>query len=250
MSHRVIFLGSRPIGYRCLKHLLDHQEAYNITVTGVLTNNTSQLGEADLGALAQVHGVPVLSGLKALLEQSCDYLISVQYHKILRRQHLAVAQKMPINLHMAPLPEYRGSNQFAFALIDGRTTFGTTLHLMDEGIDSGAILAERRFPIPPHCFIKELYDRTVAASFELFETEIGPILAGERPPIDQATLIPERGTATYYRKDIETIKKIDFDWPAEKIERHLRATSMPGFPPPYAEINGVKVSLVVDQNQT
>lgn len=247
MANKVVFLGSKPIGYFCLEHLLKQQQAYNIEVVGVLTNNTNRLGKADLTQLAAAYEVPVLPDLEALLQLEVDILISVQYHQILKGKHLAVAKKQAINLHMAPLPEYRGCNQFTFAIIDDQKEFGTTLHIMNEGIDSGDILAEQRFAIPPNCFVKELYELTFEASCSLFENKIGEVLTGNCPPIPQADLMGERSCSIHYRKEIAAAKKIDLNWDEAKIWRHVRATSMPGFPPPYAEINGVKLNITIEQ---
>ena len=247
MPSQVLFLGSKPIGYFCLEHLLQHQVVYDIELVGILTNNTNRMGQADLTALAAQYQVPVLNSLQELEGMTCDYLISVQYHQILKKRHLAIAKRQAINLHMAPLPEYRGCNQFTFALIDGKAEFGTTLHVMDEGIDSGDILAERRFAIPVDCFVDELYQLTLDASKALFADKIGTIFSGEAVPVPQASLLDQRTTSTHYRKEIAQAKKIDLNWAAEKIRRHERATSMPGFEPPYAEINGTKLNITIER---
>lgn len=247
MANKVVFLGSKPIGYFCLEHLLQQQEAYNIEVVAVLTNNTNRMGKADLTQLANAYQVPVLTSLEALLQLEVDFLISVQYHQILKAKHLEIAKKQAINLHMAPLPEYRGCNQFTFAIIDGKEEFGTTLHIMNEGIDSGDILAEKRFAIPTDCFVKELYELTFEASCQLFEEKIGAVLLEQCMPIPQASLLNKRTCSIHYRKEIAAAKKIDLNWDADKIWRHVRATSMPGFPPPYAEINGVKLNITLEK---
>ncbi|MBK8684503.1 MAG: hypothetical protein IPN26_05660 [Bacteroidetes bacterium] len=78
-----------------------------------------------------------------------DFLISVQYHQILNERHIQKARTLAINLHMAPLPEYRGCNQFSFAILDQYPEFGTTLHVMDERIDHGDILFEKDSPYLP-----------------------------------------------------------------------------------------------------
>jgi hypothetical protein len=44
---------------------------------------------------------------------------------------------------------------------------------------------------------------------------------------------------------MDDIKVIDFSWDREKIERHIRATSMPGFPPPYCIVAEKKVNIDV-----
>lgn len=247
MANKVIFLGSKPIGYFCLEQLLQNQNLYNIDVIGVLTNNTNRMGSANLGELAKQYNVTVLESLSEILSMECDFLISVQYHEILRKQHLSITSKMAINLHMAPLPEYRGCNQFTFAIIDGKEEFGTTLHVMDEGIDSGAILAEQRFPIPVDCFVDQLYELTLEASKELFKSKIGTILLGNCTPIPQEQFFNKRSSSIHYRKEIVGVKKIDLNWDEDKIWKHVRGTSMPGFDPPYAEINGVKLNITIER---
>ena len=133
---------------------------------------------------------------------------------------------------MASLPEYRGCNQFSFAIIDKAETFGTTLHQLEVGIDSGAILAEKRFPIPKGCWVQDLYQLTLAASRQLFAENIAAILKGNYTPVPQNELIEERGTSYHFRHEINDVKQIDLNWSAEKIERHIRATYFPPFEPP------------------
>jgi methionyl-tRNA formyltransferase len=246
MKNKLVFLGSKPIGFFCLNHLLKNQDLYNIEIAAVLTNNTNRLGKADLGTLASEYNIPVFDSLGELSAVDCDFMLSVQYHQILKKKHLDVAQKMAINLHMAPLPEYRGCNQFTFAIIDGKKEFGTTLHIMNEGIDSGDILAEKRFPIPKNCFVKDLYELTLEASCQMFEEKIGAILLEKVSPISQEELMDVRTCSIHYRKEITEAKKIDLNWTQDKIWKYIRATSMPGFPPPYAEINGIKLNLSIE----
>lgn len=247
MKNKVLFLGSKPIGHHCLKHLIEFQKKYNIEIIGVLTNNTNRLGQADLTALCQENNIKLLFDINDILNLDCDFLISVQYHEILKKEHIQVAKKAAINLHMAPLPEYRGCNQFTFAIIDDKNEFGTTLHMMDEGIDSGDILAESRFEIPKNCFVQELYDLTYKASCELFDKHISNIFQEVYKPIPQSHYLNSRTSSIHYRKDINEAKTIDLNWDKEKIWRHIRATSMPGFTPPYAIINDKKLNLIIEE---
>jgi len=242
------FLGSKEIGTYCLDHLLRHGDTYEIDVVAVMSNGR-QLGteKTSVLSLAQSHNIPILSELDDLLElPSLDFIVSVQYHEILRHRHIEKAEKLAINLHMAPLPEYRGSNQFSFAILHNRKEFGTTLHQLEPGVDDGAIIAERRFNIPVEATAKTLYERTLHESKMLFDEQIGRILGGRFTLIPQHFLVEERGTEFHYRKEIEQIKQIDLSWPEEKIDRHIRATWFPPFEPPYAMRNGEKISLTPD----
>lgn len=237
---RVVFLGSKPIGYHCFKYLIGVQESLDIEIIGLLTQNRKEFtGESNLEALAQDHNIPVLASLDNLPE--CDILYSVQYHQILKAAHIAQAKEIAVNLHMAPLPEYRGSNQFSFAIIDGKEEFGTTIHKMDPRIDHGAILFQKRFEIPAKCWVNQLYDLTYNASIRLFQQTLAHIIKGNFRMVPQKDLVASKGTSLHYRHEIVDLKRIDLDWDAEKINRHIRATTMPGFEPPYCEVADQKI---------
>lgn len=241
---RVVFLGSKPIGYECFAWLINKREELNIEITGLLTRIRKEFGDGhDLAQLAANHHIPVLSDLSLLPE--CDILYSVQYHQIIRQEHIDKATQAAVNLHMAPLPEYRGSNQFSFAIIENKKEFGTTIHLIDTRIDHGDILFQKRFPIPENCWVGDLYELTFNASVKLFRQTLPHIIAGNYKPVPQASLIHKYGTSLHYRSEMEQIKIIDPAWDAEKQERYIRATSMPGFEPPYYLINGRKVPAVI-----
>ncbi len=235
----ILFLGSKPIGYRCLEHLIAQQDVLRLRIRGVLTQTRSEFGSHDLAALAREAGIPVFSSEDEL--PACDILYSVQHHRILKQKHIDLASRISVNLHMAPLPEYRGCNQFSFAILDGRAEFGATIHRIDARIDHGDILFEKRFPVPTDCWVAELYELTEAASLDLFRESLPHLIAGQYSMTPQRALEASRGTSIHYRADIAGIKAIDLGWPAEKIGRHIRASSMPGFEPPYAIVAGKKV---------
>lgn len=237
---RVIFLGSKPIGYDCFQYLVAQQEQLGVQVTGLLTQNRSEFeGNSDLKQIATAHHIPLINSLDELPE--CDILYSVQYHQILKAEHIAKAKQIAVNLHMAPLPEYRGSNQFSFAIIDGKEEFGTTIHQMDSRIDHGDILFQKRFDIPKKCWVSQLYDLTYNASIKLFRQTLAHVISGNFRPVPQQDLIPSKGTSLHYRHEIVDIKRIDLEWDEEKIKRHIRATMMPGFEPPYCEVADQKI---------
>lgn len=236
----LIFLGSKPIGYRCLEYLIEQQDQLGLHIVGLLTNDNPTFNPSlSLIKLANSHQIPVIDTLDDMPQ--VDILYSVQYHEILKPQHIANASHYALNLHMAPLPEYRGCNQFSFAILDGKKEFGTTIHLMDKGIDHGDILAEKRFDIPPHCWVQDLYTLTESHSLNLFKESLADIVQGKLKAVSQESLIALRGTSIHYRKEMNEIKQIQLDWDEEKISRHIRASFMPGFEPPFTMIDGQKV---------
>lgn len=245
---KIYFLGSKEVGASCFNYLVSNRERLGIEIAGVLTNDRSLLksDEKDsVKSIAVKNEIPLIASLESLLELPLtDLLISVQYHEILTQKHIDKAS-FAINLHMAPLPEYRGCNQFTFALLDDAKEFGTTLHKLEAGIDSGPILFEKRFEIPQNCFVQELYQLTFDASIELFENSIESILSGNFQLVEQQSLLEQRKASFHLRKEINDVKVIDLSWPKEKIERHIRATWFPPFEPPFTWLDGKKIYFTV-----
>jgi len=210
----------------------------DIDLVGVLTNNKGE----KIKNYCFNNDIPLLSNLNEYLGLSqVDIAISVQYHEILKKKHISKAKDIIINLHMAPLPEYRGCNQFTFAIINGDKIFGTTIHKLEEGIDSGAIIFEKRFTIPVDCWVDDLYKITYNKTIELFKESLPYLISANYELKPQESYFNQRKTSFHYRKEIEEVKKINLNWNKDKIKRYIRATYMPGFAPPYFLINNQKI---------
>ena len=107
-------MGTKEIGASCLSHLINSQQELETDIIGVLTNDR-KLGSDELSVsqLAVQNGINILNNLKEFLAlDDVDIVISVQYHEILKKIHLEKAKLLNVNLHMAPLPEYRGVTNF------------------------------------------------------------------------------------------------------------------------------------------
>lgn len=244
----LVFLGTREIGAGCLQHLLEQRSKLGFEVSGVLTDDerVSDLVPT-VGQLAERAGIRRIGGLEqyAALDDDIDIAISVQYHEILGPPALRKAREITVNYHMAPLPEYRGCNQFSFAIVHADQEFGTTLHRMSEAVDAGEIIAERRFEIPAGCFVDELYRMTCEQTLRLFRDTLPRLVDGHYELVPQEKLIQAgRQCSRHLRREIDDLKRIELDWEAERIERHVRATCMPGFPPPYCMIGGRRFDLI------
>ncbi len=245
MATRIVFLGSKPIGYQCLQFLLDKRAELDIEVLALGTQQRKEFGgDSDLTALAAQYDIPLLHTLDEMPE--CDIIYSVQYHELLQKEHIEKAKNIAVNLHLAPLPEYRGCNQFSFAIMDGAAEFGVSLHAIDVQIDHGDLLFEQRFSIPEHCWVNDLYELTFSAAVALFRDSLAPLLEGNYKRISQAELRKTRPTSLHFRKEIQGLKHIDLTSDAAVIEKTIRATYMPGFEPPYTLIGGKKVYFKVD----
>jgi methionyl-tRNA formyltransferase len=246
--NKIAFLGSKEVGYSALNYLIKNAVNLDVELVAVLSNDR-KLNSTDKSViqLAKSHHIPILQTADELIQISeIDFLISVQYHEILNQKHIDCAKKLAINLHMAPLPEYRGCNQFSFAIIDDAKEFGTTLHVLESGIDSGDILFESRFPIAEDETIPTLHQKTTSKSITLFEDTISDILTGNYTAKSQKSFYNIRPHNFHLRSEINDIKIIDLSWDEDKIDRYVRATYFPPFPSPYAVIDGEKVAFTLN----
>lgn len=248
---KVLFLGSKPIGYNCLKYLFKSSKNLNIEIIGVLSNENLRFNsELSIVDFCNQNAITFIDDLDAICELDIDILISVQYHQILKSNHINCAKEIAVNLHMAPLPEYRGCNQFSFAIYNKSKVFGATLHRLEAGIDSGDIIFESRFDLPPDWSVKRLYDETEQQSFLLFKNNVHKLIKGDYTLHSQSSYLNVRDSNIYYRKDIRKLKSISLDATSDEIISKVNATAMPGFEPPFVLHNNKKYYIIPEEIYT
>jgi methionyl-tRNA formyltransferase len=176
-----------------------------------------------------------------------DIGLSVRFHEILRQQHLDRFRLGVVNLHGAPLPDMRGSMCDAAAIIEGRTEFGTSLHWMDTGIDTGPILAVRRFPIEPDDTVYELFEQSNSLGFQLIQETLISIVEGNLQGISQHTYIEQSGipVKTYYAKEVLKYKRLSAGLSEEELWNLTRAFQFPGHDPAHIQTDKGKIILTV-----
>ena len=246
---RIYYLGTKELGLECLKYLHQNADTFGIAISGVLTNSRTIKNSSNysISSYCFDNHIKQIKDLNDLLvHENADFLFSIQYHEILKAEHIRKAERIAINLHMAPLPEYRGCNQFSFAIIDKANIFGTTIHRLEEGIDNGDILFEDRFPIHNKIFVKELHELTLAKSIYLFKNHLPDIIEGKYKLKSQEELKSHRNCSFHLRKEIGDLRKIDALWDIEKQKRFFRATYFPPFPPPVLVSNNNETELSME----
>lgn len=140
-----------------------------------------------LSAILRRHGVPELrleenvnapASLSAIAALRPDLLVSVAGNQIFRGPLIALAPKGCLNLHSALLPKYRGLMPTFWALKNGEKETGVSVFLVDEGIDSGPIVVQRRVPIDTDR-LEELIRRIKVIGMEAVWEAVESIRAGK-----------------------------------------------------------------------
>ncbi|MBW2261183.1 MAG: methionyl-tRNA formyltransferase [Deltaproteobacteria bacterium] len=145
------------------------------------------------------------------------------FGRLLPRAILDIPQMGCVNLHASLLPRHRGAAPVQWAILSGDEETGLCLMRMDEGMDTGPVIASTTMPLGQNETAGELSERLAMASGAFIASELPRYISGELEPVAQ------EGEATLAPRLSKTDGLIDWTAPAEQVVRHVRAmTPWPG----------------------
>ena len=153
-----------------------------------------------------------------------DVLVVAAYGRLLPKPVLDAAPGGCLNLHPSLLPKYRGPSPVATAIRDGIESTGVTLMLLDEGMDSGPMIAQREYPIAPTDTAGSLTTELFRVGADLLLENLDGWVRGD------ITAVPQGDDAATFTQKLERSDgEADWSLPAGQLERHHRAyTPWPG----------------------
>ncbi len=232
---RIVFMGTPEFAVPTLQALHDHGPALGWAVTAVVTQpdrpagRGKQLVAGPVKQLAQHLDLPVQQpislrkqpdALPNLAALAPDLLVVAAYGLILPKAVLELPTFGCINVHASLLPAYRGASPIAAAILDGSAATGVSIMLMDEGMDTGPVLAQAMQSIRTGETTASLSERLATQGAALLLDTLPRWLAGEIAPIPQAQLPGEPSICRLIKKEQGAI---DWTQPAAVIERMTRA---------------------------
>tara|TARA_Y100001970_G_scaffold212330_1_gene259302 strand:+ start:15766 stop:16401 length:636 start_codon:yes stop_codon:yes gene_type:complete len=116
---------------------------------------------------------------KALVKADIELVVLSGYMRILTPNFVRRWKGRLVNIHPSLLPKYPGAHAHRDALADGATISGCTIHLVDEGVDSGMILAQREVPVLAEDTEFDLQERIKKVEHSLYPEVLDKIAAGE-----------------------------------------------------------------------
>jgi methionyl-tRNA formyltransferase len=241
---RVLFLGSHLRCGECLRYFVENIP--NADVVGLVLNK-SDAGDYDHTALktqVEKYNIPVIP-IEGVASLRYDLGISILYDRKLPTEIVDQPPRGLVNIHLGPLPRFRGVNCIYHAIrrarSDNNWVFGITLHYIDHGLDTGPIIDAIDIPMLPHDTAYDLYMRATEKILALFSRNIGRLVSSRvRVP---AT--PQIGPSYYFkRSDMEL--EVDLNSSPEQIYDAIRALTFPGKSKPFALIGGRKIHLSLD----
>jgi methionyl-tRNA formyltransferase len=153
--------------------------------------------------IPQLRGIPVDSlsdpncaaGLEFVQSFAPDLIVTIRYGAILKAPVIAVPKQGVLNLHSGILPAYRGILATFRAMLNQETEIGCTLHyIRDVGIDTGDIVAIRRYPLQREQSLLRNILSLYPAGIEMLCTALQALEHGG----ELSSSVQQRGEGTYY----------------------------------------------------
>jgi methionyl-tRNA formyltransferase len=225
---RIVFMGAPQFAVPALERLISGEH----NLVAVYTQPDRPAGRGRLPSFPPIkrtaleHGLEVrqvarfaeADAVASLTELSPDVIVVAAFGQILPRRVLDVPPFGCINLHPSLLPRHRGPTPIPSSILAGDEWTGVSIMLLDEGVDSGPILAQRRVLITPQDTTDSLTDKLSQVSAQLMDETLPRWLSRSLTP----QLQPEEG-ATFTKLISKGDGNIDWQSPAVHIERMVRA---------------------------
>jgi len=229
---RIVYMGTPEFATGPLKALIEggYDIAAIVTVPDKpsgrgLKMNYSAVKEYVLASGLQI---PILQPEKmkdpdfitALEEINADLFVVVAF-RILPKAVWSMPRLGTFNLHASLLPKYRGAAPINWAIINGETETGVTTFLLDEDIDTGAILFQEKTPILPEDNIGTLYDRLMEIGSSLVLKTVDSLAEGNAIPAPQGADAETCPAPKITRDTME----LDWTRPAAEVHNLIRGLS-------------------------
>jgi len=179
------------------------------------------------------------AGRAFVAECRAEIAVSVLFDYLLDKPLIDAFPRGVVNLHPSYLPFNRGQYPNVWSIVEG-TPAGVTLHYIDQQVDTGDIISQRRVNLSAADTGKTLYEKLERASFELFRETWPSLRAGT------AARRAQQGEGTYHRtRDVTSIDCIDLEkeYRAGDLIDILRARTFPPYRGAYFQQDGRRIYL-------
>ncbi len=244
MATAIVFAYSE-VGVRCLQVLL----AQGVHIP-LLFTHADDPGETQwFGSVAQLareRSIRVVTPddpntpewVAAGRSQSPDFLFSFYYRHLLRADWLAVPARGALNMHGSLLPKYRGRAPVHWAILNGETETGASLHYMLEKPDAGALVDQQAVPILENDDALAVSNKVADAAAQVLVRALPRLIAGTAVP---TALDLSKGS--YYGRRRAEDGRIDWRKGARAVHDLVRAVAPP-FPGAFFEMAGKKALVL------
>ncbi|MGL4306523.1 MAG: formyltransferase family protein [Mycobacteriaceae bacterium] len=181
----MIFIGGGSLLWRAVKYAVS--SGYQVDLICIPENEKLPINfDHDLNLL---YSKNVNYDCRKILTASSDNLVwSINNRTILLPELVETTLRI-YNIHNGPLPQYRGLPEVAivYALLNGDSSYGATLHQVDTGIDTGLICDTASFPIEPHHRFQQVMLNGINSCLTLFERNLSSAIENTLQQVQQSS---------------------------------------------------------------
>lgn len=231
MKIPVVFFGSGPVAAESLRLL-----AQDFTIEAVITKPQPAHHKEPFPVLTLAHelglktftpnGKAELSELFKAKPVTSRLGIVIDYGFIINQDVIDYFPLGIVNSHFSLLPEWRGADPISFSILSGQKQTGVSLMLITAGMDEGPLLAQGTHDIPVDATTPSLTSYLIKLSHSLLQNVLPKYLDGTvkaRPQEAVSKMMNTSAEPTYSRKLTKQDGVIDWNKPAEQLEREVRA---------------------------
>lgn len=235
---KIVFLGTTDFSSKILLHLLENgltiqklfitPKEFNISYS---IDKVKNYNHVDLRTIAEEHQIPcyeldppynkkITDYYNELAELKPDVILVMGWYFMVPRKIRETAKYGAWGIHASLLPKYAGGAPLVWAIINGEKETGVTLFRLDDGVDDGDIIEQRKISIDHDDSIKEVYAKATEASKSILLQSLKNIEKVQFVSQDKSKIEvwPQRKPSD---------GEIDINWDAEKIYNFIRAQSSP-----------------------
>ncbi len=233
------------VGVRCLSVLLHHGIAVRLVVTHE-DNPNENIWFDSVKELAGQQGIPVMSPddpnvpafVQHIRDNAPDFIFSFYYRLMLKPTLLSIPKRGAFNMHGSLLPKYRGRVPINWAVINGETETGATLHAMLEKPDAGDIYGQQSVSILPDDNALDVFEKVTAAAGSVLDDVLPSLLNGKAVGVRQ-----DLSKGSYFGGRKPDDGRIDWRASAQTIHNLVRGVAPP-YPGAFCDIQGKRLRIL------
>jgi len=242
---RALFFGTPDFAVPCLRALIELADLQVVvTQPDRPSGRGMKLTPPPTKVVAEAAGIPVWQPTKvrspefaeSLRALNADIAVVVAYGRILPRAVLDAARLGSVNVHASLLPKYRGAAPIQWSIVNGDSETGVSLMQMDEGMDTGSVLAMAATPIDAQETGGELAIRLSAMGAELLRARWSALMEGALHATPQDNALAT--TAPMLSKEDGCVR-----WADTAQQVHDRVRGMSPWPGAYSFLDGERLKI-------
>lgn len=242
---KIVFISHNIFGYKCLKEILKNDGNVIAVITRKYQPNISDYCD-QYNPLCNKHKIPLYeiddindARIKAKLKELVpDFIFVFGWSQIIDKEILKIPKSGCLGTHPSILPRNRGSAAIPWQILNNEKISAVTLFYLEEGLDSGDIVAQEIFEVDDYETAESFYQKVIEAGKKSIQKNLHLLLKGEAKRIPQNHLL-----ATYLGRRTPEDGIINWSLDNEHIYRLIRAVGKP-YPGAYTYYNYKKIIIL------